>query len=74
MTTDVFLYAPTGEIGAHISDSTHFHAKKVSVLGGSWPMGEMKENTSRSASRVKTRGSAISLPFKRLEAGRAPVA
>ena len=28
MTTDVFLYAPTGEIGAHISASTHFHAKK----------------------------------------------
>ena len=46
-----FLCAPTGEIGAQISGSTHFQAQKVVALGSSLPIGEMKENTSRFSQR-----------------------
>ena len=50
-TTDVFLCAPTGTIGAQTSASTHFLAKKVSALGSSLPIGDMKGNTSRFSQR-----------------------
>ena len=50
-TTDVFLCAPTGKIAAQTSASTHFLAKKVSALGSSLPIGDMKGNTSRFSQR-----------------------
>ena len=47
----MFLCAPTGKIGAQTSASTHFLAKKVSALGSSLPIGDMKGNTSRFSQR-----------------------
>ena len=47
----MFLCATTGKIGAHTSSSTHFLAKKVSALGSSLPIGDMKGNTSRFGQR-----------------------
>ena len=47
----MFLCLPTGKIGAQISASTHFLAKKVSALGSSLPIGDMKVNTSRFSQR-----------------------
>ena len=43
----MFLCAPTGKIGAQTSAYTHFLAKKVSALGSSLTIGDMKGNTSR---------------------------
>ena len=45
------LCAPTGKIGAQTSAPTHFLAKKVSALGSSLPIGDMKGNTSRFSQR-----------------------
>ena len=42
----MFLYAPTGKIGAQTSASTHFLAKKVSALGSSLPIGDMNVSAS----------------------------
>ena len=48
----MFLCAPTGKIGAQTSASTHFLARKVSALGSSLPIGDMKGILHVSASAV----------------------
>ena len=63
--TVVFLCEPTGKIGAQISAFIHFHAKKVSALGGSLPICEMKESTSMFQPSLLFAASTSCLPTTR---------